>query len=205
MAKQSNEIKSSFWERTKEIAAMYTGTFIVVLLLNQLVFFGFCLNPICIVAAMPHCLAITAVIGTWLNRKNNWGGSEGVVSSKLNSTASKINSAFAQLDESAKRMELESERILLDSQERNQNAEKLSPLPSQNKAANSLFRNSVDTPGVDRSPTFETSFAKYGIRSLWHLTHRDNVASIVRNGLLSHKEIQRSERTSNIIDILKCR
>ena len=61
------------WIRTKEVAATYTVTFIVVILLNQLLFFGFCLNPVCLVAAMPHCLAITVVIGTLLDRWNKSG------------------------------------------------------------------------------------------------------------------------------------
>jgi len=56
--------------KTKKIAAMYTGIFVVVMFLNQLLFFGLCLNPICIVAAMPHVLFITVVIGMWdHNRK----------------------------------------------------------------------------------------------------------------------------------------
>jgi len=57
-------------ERTKEVASMYTGTFVVVMILNQLLFFGFCLNPVCLIAAMPHVLLITVVIGTWLNKDN---------------------------------------------------------------------------------------------------------------------------------------
>ena len=66
------------WIRTKEVAVTYTGTFIVVMFLNQLLFFGFCLNPICLIAAMPHCLAITVVIGTLLDRWNKSGkGKEG--------------------------------------------------------------------------------------------------------------------------------
>lgn len=43
------------------------------MVLNQLLFFGFCLNPICLIAAMPHVLAITVAIGSWLNRANGWG------------------------------------------------------------------------------------------------------------------------------------
>jgi hypothetical protein len=61
------------WTRTKLVAATYTGTFIVVIALNQLLFFGFCLNPICLIAAMPHCLAITVVLGTFLNKVDGWG------------------------------------------------------------------------------------------------------------------------------------
>lgn len=62
---------------------MYTGTFIVVMFLNQLLFFGLCLNPICLVAAMPHCLAITMFIGTWLNRRNGWGEKPGQVTDTI--------------------------------------------------------------------------------------------------------------------------
>ncbi len=63
----------NLWERTKSIATMYTGTFIVVMILNQLLFFGFCLNPICLIAAMPHVLFITALVGSWLNKESGWG------------------------------------------------------------------------------------------------------------------------------------
>ena len=57
--------------KTKNIAAIYTGVFILVMFLNQLLFFGLCLNPICLVAAMPHVLFITVVLGTFLY-KPNW-------------------------------------------------------------------------------------------------------------------------------------
>ena len=62
---------NKLWKKTKEVASLYTGTFIVVMLLNQLLFFGLCLNPVCLIAAMPHVLFITVIIGTWLNRKGN--------------------------------------------------------------------------------------------------------------------------------------
>lgn len=64
---------SNLWRRTKEVAKTYTLTFIVIMLLNQLLFFGFCLDPICLVAAMPHVLFITVAIGSWLNNISNWG------------------------------------------------------------------------------------------------------------------------------------
>lgn len=64
------------WKRTKHVASTYTGTFVVVMLLNQLLFFGFCLNPICLVAAMPHVLLITVAIGSWINKTSNWGASK---------------------------------------------------------------------------------------------------------------------------------
>ncbi len=56
------------YEKTVEVAKLYTGTFIVVMILNQLLFFGFCLNPICLIAAMPHVLLITVVVGTFINK-----------------------------------------------------------------------------------------------------------------------------------------
>jgi len=64
---------SNLWQRTKNVAATYTWTFIVVMVLNQLLFFGFCLNPICLIAAMPHVLAITVALGSWFNKENGWG------------------------------------------------------------------------------------------------------------------------------------
>jgi len=63
----------NLWQRTKIVATTYTWTFVIVMVLNQLLFFGFCLNPICLIAAMPHVLAITVAIGSWLNRANGWG------------------------------------------------------------------------------------------------------------------------------------
>jgi|GEM_PF-5530760 len=56
--------------KTKQVALAYTGIFIIVMFLNQLLFFGLCLNPICLVAAMPHVLFITILIGTWWYRPN---------------------------------------------------------------------------------------------------------------------------------------
>lgn len=62
---------NKLYAKTVEVAKLYTGTFIVVMILNQLLFFGFCLNPICLVAAMPHVLLITVVVGTFINKINN--------------------------------------------------------------------------------------------------------------------------------------
>ena len=70
-----NWLKKLF-DKTVEVAKLYTGTFIVVMILNQLLFFGFCLNPICLIAAMPHVLLITVVVGTFINRINNSEKSE---------------------------------------------------------------------------------------------------------------------------------
>jgi hypothetical protein len=84
------------WRRTKEVATMYTGTFVVVMILNQLLFFGFCLNPVCLIAAMPHVLFITVVIGTWLNKNNDWGNVE--VAEKTIKHVGKIASSTAELN-----------------------------------------------------------------------------------------------------------
>jgi len=59
------------WAKTVETFKLYTVTFIVVMTLNQLVFFGFCLNPVCIIAAMPHVILITVIIGTFIGRLRN--------------------------------------------------------------------------------------------------------------------------------------
>lgn len=62
---------NKLYAKTVEVAKLYTGTFVVVMILNQLLFFGFCLNPICLVAAMPHVLLITVVVGTYINKISN--------------------------------------------------------------------------------------------------------------------------------------
>lgn len=59
---------NALWVKTKKIASLYTGTFIFVMFINQLLFFGLCLNPICLIAAMPHVLLITVVLGTLINK-----------------------------------------------------------------------------------------------------------------------------------------
>lgn len=66
----------NLWQRTQYVASTYTGTFIVIMLLNQLLFFGFCLNPICLIAAMPHVLFITAIVGSWINNLKSWGAGD---------------------------------------------------------------------------------------------------------------------------------
>jgi len=76
---------STLWSKTKNIASMYTGTFILVMFLNQLLFFGLCLNPICLIAAMPHVLLITVFLGTWFNKLNNWGRNDLTSNSSGNS------------------------------------------------------------------------------------------------------------------------
>ena len=96
------------WIRTKEVAVTYTGTFIVVMFLNQLLFFGFCLNPICLIAAMPHCLAITVVIGTLLDRWNKSGKGKEEKEEKTITTALKEKGFYnsgrmnAQIEKSMK-------------------------------------------------------------------------------------------------------
>jgi len=80
---------NKLWEKTKEVASLYTGTFIVVMFLNQFIFFGFCLNPVCIIAAMPHVLFITVVIGTWLNRQEAKRKKDILAKDKLDETFQK--------------------------------------------------------------------------------------------------------------------
>lgn len=60
----------NLYSKTKKIASIYGTIFITIMFLNQLLFFGLCLNPVCLIAAMPHVLFITIVIGTWWYRPN---------------------------------------------------------------------------------------------------------------------------------------
>jgi len=152
---------TNLWERTKSIATMYTGTFIVVMLLNQLLFFGFCMNPVCLIAAMPHVLAITVFVGSWINKENNWGGS---------------------LDNPSKEFPDRFKTKLLTSEDE---------LKAIRQAYALRNREISDVPEavieVQPKPIkIGESFAKFGVNSLWHLTHRDNVESIIKNGILSH-------------------
>jgi hypothetical protein len=94
------EKKAGLWERTKDVATTYTGTFIAVMLLNQLIFFGFCLNPICIIAAMPHVLLITAFLGSILSRIGKWG-ERGLVKKTLKTVGKKLDDIGEILESSA--------------------------------------------------------------------------------------------------------
>lgn len=53
------------------MAKTYLTVFVIVMFLNQFLFFGLCLNPICLIAAMPHVFFITIIIGTWLYKPNH--------------------------------------------------------------------------------------------------------------------------------------
>lgn len=106
--------KAGLWDRTKDVATTYTGTFIVVMLLNQLIFFGFCLNPICIIAAMPHVLLITVFVGSVLNRIGKWG-ERGLAKKTLNTVGKKLDDV-GEIIESASEEILESTIKLRDTQ-----------------------------------------------------------------------------------------
>lgn len=93
--------KIGLWERTKEVAGTYTGTFIVVMILNQLLFFGFCLNPVCIIAAMPHVLLITVAIGTLINKIGKWGD-RGFLRKGAAAASSKLDEIGDAIDEAAR-------------------------------------------------------------------------------------------------------
>lgn len=102
------ELLAKLWFHTKDIAATYTGTFVVVMILNQLLFFGFCLNPVCLIAAMPHVLLITVVAGTFISKVRGWG-------EKPLGLAKKLDRFTENLAEEAKILELESERFVRES------------------------------------------------------------------------------------------
>jgi len=103
------EKKIGLWQRTKEVAVTYTGTFIVVMLLNQLLFFGFCLNPICIIAAMPHVLLITVAVGTLLNKIGKWGD-RGLLKKGAAAAGAKLDNIGDALDGAAREFKEEAKR-----------------------------------------------------------------------------------------------
>ena len=84
------------WKRTKEVASKYTKIFIAVMLLNQLLFFGLCLNPICLVAAMPHVLAITVAIGLFWDKLT--GNNQGLPTDENTEDENQIFERFREVD-----------------------------------------------------------------------------------------------------------
>ncbi|MCK9238647.1 MAG: hypothetical protein M0Q98_14780 [Pseudomonas sp.] len=89
------KLLKKLWNKTVEISKLYTGTFIVVMILNQLVFFGFCLNPICLVAAMPHVLLITVIIGTIITKLKKKDTAVGIAASDAYSGFNNLMSDFS--------------------------------------------------------------------------------------------------------------
>jgi hypothetical protein len=217
------------WVRTKEVAAMYTGTFIVVMIVNQLLFFGFCLNPVCLVAAMPHVLLITVAIGTWLNKENIWGHKKGVIVKTFDTSMSSIKKSIDNsLDNSNDAPELRESHLLkvkavtspkqikhkpprkkqqYEVKHRKQefkkdlSEEKLQELakwfPHLNKTKPSKTSMPKWMPEIENTTTVKiidlaernkrpSSFSEYGVSSLWHMTHRDNIAGIMTTGILSN-------------------
>lgn len=215
---------NKLWVRTKEVATMYTGTFVVVMILNQLLFFGFCLNPICLIAAMPHVLFITVIIGTWLNKKNGWGKEQ--VASKAvkktaktaSSTVSEVNRVLKELgDESTKKSESEHKKTnstfiqpkLIENSVSEKKCNNPVTLDSFNNKSLPSFKDTalkidIKTPWIDEMPPWLDDISNhetlwideknffieklkfYGISSVWHITHRENLQGILNKGILSN-------------------
>ncbi|MGM0985020.1 MAG: DarT ssDNA thymidine ADP-ribosyltransferase family protein [Pseudomonadota bacterium] len=250
---------------------MYTGTFVVVMILNQLLFFGFCLNPVCLIAAMPHVLFITVIIGTWLNKKNGWGSNE--VAGKsikeagkvVSTSASEINKSLEDFNDEIQRdlEKKQEEKDLRARSERNKrlkkslkildeleasdeevlknthHADDLTPRNDyiDNKNTNEYFLEEPPSwldeippwldeipPWLDESQSWATEippwlvnemlsdgflwaeensgFAdklkEYGISSIWHITHRNNIKEIISKGLLSNSLAYQSEKPIDI-------
>lgn len=154
--------------RTKEVATMYTGTFIVTMILNQLLFFGFCLNPICLIAAMPHVLAITVVVGTWLNNQNGWGNGKSETSVETELYRSRNDQSQSQRNlESLRKQAEELSKPTIKSAEKPRNQSRKTQRPADRK--------------------HQDIFHKYGVTSFWHITHRDNMSNILKKGIKSHE------------------
>jgi len=75
----------------------------------------------------------------------------------------------------------------------------------------------IESPVIDRSPktkrdvpfsAIKKAFENHGIYSLWHITHRDNVQSIHKEGILSHsdsKKLPRRVKDISCFDVQKRR
>lgn len=222
------------WSRTIEVATTYTGTFIVVMILNQLLFFGFCLNPVCLIAAMPHVLLITVVVGTFLNKTLGWGEKSLNLGEKAESLAEKVEVHAENIEDRTGRLKNESQakmdlqRYLVDPDEWIK--EQLTRLSAGGKAQRDLAaflaakeadrKKSVDEtvpqqPIENDSAPFSTyqkkiklastapytPFSEYGVTSLWHLTHRENIPSILSNGILSNSSVYANLDSTVPVDI----
>jgi len=160
---------------------MYTGTFIVVILLNQFVFFGFCLNPICLVAAMPHCLAITVVIGSWINAKRGWGQRKSDVSGKASHYSEKVLESATALEAFTAELE-EKAKQLADERKRIRQLETPVNEPTQQRSV-----------CIPPTPLFRDKLQSEGVESLWHITHRDNIPKILKHGLCPRDSVRVSD------------
>ena len=191
------------WGKTKEVATTYTGTFIVVMALNQLLFFGFCLNPVCLIAAMPHVLLITVIIGTWLNKRNNWGENPSNWLEKANNKAKefekyskgvriKAHQFSTEEQEKARIRAIEIKREIAD-------AQRIASLAINNKFES---RKQPSQPALTSSiESATTCLANYGVMSLWHLTHRDNIPDILTEGILSNTTVFNDFNHAHPVDI----
>ncbi|HCB13110.1 MAG TPA: hypothetical protein DEP36_06015 [Gammaproteobacteria bacterium] len=47
----------------------------------------------------------------------------------------------------------------------------------------------------------EKSFREYGVTSIWHMTHKDNIKEILRSGILSHNDAHESKRPTDISNL----
>ncbi len=176
------------WKRTVEVAKLYTGTFITVMFLNQLLFFGLCLNPICLVAAMPHVLFITVVIGTWINKNNKWGKKETDITGSMNSAAKKLDSLAIKAESYAEKLKRDAEEL--------QKQQKIRHI--QARAKNDT-KTSAKTFSSDNKSV--STFARYGQNSLWHITHRENIPGILKHGLLCNSSLTKAIESESIFDI----
>lgn len=62
------ELIRKLYFKIRILLKIYLKIFLVILFLNQLLFFNLCLKPFCLIAALPHVILITFFIGSWLNR-----------------------------------------------------------------------------------------------------------------------------------------
>jgi hypothetical protein len=170
------------YERLKRITTIYLGVFVVTMVLNQALLFGFCLDLYCLAAALPHVSIISIVIGTWLNKKYNWGNSHSSLSSKGIEYKQKLHRHLDHLE----RLMDEKEQITRDkSTARDQQGPIVTAAKVQHRAYTPV-KPASNEHKAHRIVSPEQTFRRYGINSLWHISHRDNLSSILENGILSH-------------------
>lgn len=157
------------WKRTKEVASLYTGTFIVVMFLNQLLFFGLCLNPVCLVAAMPHVLFITVVVGTWINKKTSKYRAEN-------------QAQKAEIDLFKESLNKDVEKILAEHQKKTQVKDEPTQINSPQESKLNSGQKSVQKTAVETVPVVKKSNA--------NIPKERNISSTIPKKLSSEQSTQ---------------
>lgn len=100
-------------------------------------------------------------------------------------------------------LKLEAHRKTSTNRECTSNALTETPAPKKNIETLEDLRDSSseEKASIDESnnKSIGSEFSKYGTKSLWHMTHRDNLAGILNHGILSH--YQSKQASPSRVDI----